>query len=138
VPVLGYFRYLEIRFGSSGPQLQGGWGHVAPKAIPIYGDGTDSFFDVHWSDWGQPVAYGFASTDAFWPRGGHVALPAEIRATRLGTCHGKLSYKHVDERLLVRPGTRRYRVFGTRNNLQWSHYGLPGYHGDICGGPHVL
>jgi hypothetical protein len=139
--VLGYFRYVEYPFGDSGrPVLPGGigWGYVAPKDVPLEGDGTDSFAHVRWSDWGRPVTYGHGSTLLFWPRGGHVEVAAEIKATDLGTCHGKAAYRHVEERLLLTPGTRKYRAFATHGALQWRSYGLPGTHGQACSGPHVL
>jgi hypothetical protein len=140
--VVGYYRYIEYRFGEGNrPELPvkgAGWGHVAPHLLPMYGDGTDEFYNARWSDWGQSVAYGYGMTLGFWPRGGHVGLAAEIKATDLGRCHGTLAYRHLEERLLLKPGTRRYRDFGQRKSHRWRNYGLPGDHGKVCRGPHVM
>jgi hypothetical protein len=140
-PVLGYYRYVEFPFGDNGrPVLPdgAGWGYVAPKVVPLEGDGTDAFGDIHWSDWGRSVTYGIGSTLLFWPRGGHVSVAAELRVSDLGRCHGKVAYRHAQERLLLTPGTRKYRVFSKHRGLQWMTYGLSGTHGKICSGPHVL
>lgn len=141
VPVLGYFRYVEYPFGDSGrPVLPEGlgWGYVAPNSIPMMGDGTDAFDHVRWSGWGHAVAYGRGSTLLFWPRGGHVSVAAELKASNPGRCHGKLAYRSIEERLILTPGTHKYRVFAKHGGLEWRVYGLPGTHGQICSGPNVL
>jgi hypothetical protein len=138
-PVLGYLKYVKfIRHGGNPrPSIDSGWGDYKPVSIGYEGDGTSDFSRVSWSGWGQPRAYGHGVSLIFHPHGGHVEVRGELRASRLGTCHGRLAYEHVDYRLFYVRGTDLYRSYGVTSG-RWFPYGFSDDHGNICRASKVL
>jgi hypothetical protein len=88
-----------------GPNGQG-FGAPHPELIYNGGDASGSIAEVHWSDWGGPVAHGRGRHPIFRPRGGYYRKPvvALLKATDLGRCEGHPAYLRLLIKEPKRPG----------------------------------
>lgn len=95
-----------------------GWGAATPRRIFNGGDPAGLVDGITWRDWGAAAATGIGVTSIFMPQGGYYPdrVPAELRATRLGTCPG--SDRVAYTRLLVRTPDRPRGPVG--NFRPWS------------------
>jgi hypothetical protein len=109
---------------------QGGWGAVQPQRISNEGDDSSFVYQVHWRAWGGATAYGFGRRHAFKPAGGNYrqGVLDELRASNLGLCHGKLTYRTLYTRQARRPGTT---TLGKWTGWTPQHGGLCGSFGDL-------
>jgi hypothetical protein len=73
-----------------------GFGSVAPRTVFLGGDPTGLVTHLHWRRWGSARATGAGEG---WCPGVSVAAgyrcPASLRATVLGSCHGRPAYEHL-------------------------------------------
>jgi hypothetical protein len=115
-PVLGY-RTME-RHG-------GGWGTSHPEAISYEGSPTTTIGLDRWRSWGKQTATAMGVTPVQRPGGGYYRRPAraEVRATRLGFCHGRWAYMSLYVRTAPRPNAPLAH--------KWSPWGV-GDGADIC------
>jgi hypothetical protein len=85
-----------------------GWGTAQPSMIYNGGDQSGLARDIHWTNWGQPVATGTGLTSIFKPEGGYYPQRATIalRASDIGTCTpgGPRAYRRLSTRVPTRPG----------------------------------
>jgi hypothetical protein len=113
-PVLGYRRFARL--------VGVGWGAVKPKVVEEEGDGTAGFDHLRWTKWGHAIAYGRGRFDASLPKGGHRRVAGRLRVSNLGSCHGRLTYRTVEFRLLPKDhlgDSRRWHFYVSK-------------HGDVC------
>jgi hypothetical protein len=85
-----------------------GWGTSRPREIYNGGDANGTVFNIHWSSWGGPTAFGVGKEPMFKPTGGYYDRPvvARLRPARRGRCSsgGPLAYTRLWVRTQVRPG----------------------------------
>ena len=75
-----------------------GFGEAHPIEIYFGGDPTGLVTKIHWTNWGQPTAYGTGIAEYLWP--GLIVADgkdeaAQVVVSHLGTCEGKRSYNSL-------------------------------------------
>jgi hypothetical protein len=115
VPVLGY-----VHFEFNGR----GYGHPHPKRVFNGGDPAGLVDHLSWTHWGDAKTYGLGKTYTYKPHGGYYPheVRMRLRASDLGSCHGKRAYRSLYYREQTKPGGEIER--------HWLPWGST--HGNIC------
>jgi hypothetical protein len=88
-------------FGLLKPPIAGtGYGEIKPSEVNNDGDGQSFINSIYWSSWGGAVAVGWGRASWVPPRAqcscDGIIQPAEIIATDLGTCEGRVVYRRYE------------------------------------------
>jgi hypothetical protein len=83
-----------------------GWGTAEPKRVSNGGVPSGIVDQIHWKNWGGPMAIGWGRSWIYEPRGGYYdrSVRVKLRALDIGDCAGHRAYRHLSVRKPSRPG----------------------------------